>query len=312
MVSRTGFTGDLGYELWMEPQDAERVWDALMEAGRTRAMRPVGSRALNMARIEAGFLLPNVDFVSAAHTFTSARERSPLELGLGWLVDFEKGHFTGRRALLAERRARTAAAARRARHRGHQAGAQCAAVQRACAAAGDRQRDLGDLVAHLQAQPGAGDGGCAASSASADALGGDLPQPRAGLGAAHGARRGWSSDPSSRPSAAAPRRRGISEHEAPRDDRHPAKPHASGRGSTPTATPQIVIEGVTKSYGGFTAVDNVSLNIYKGEMFALVGCLRLRQDDAAAHAGRLRRPEQRPHPHRWRGDERRAAASSGP
>jgi aminomethyltransferase len=102
MVSRTGFTGDLGYELWMPPAEAEAVWDALMAAGRNRALRPVGSRALNMARIEAGFLLPNVDFVSAAHTLYPGTERSPLELGLAWLVDFGKGHFTGRRALLAE------------------------------------------------------------------------------------------------------------------------------------------------------------------------------------------------------------------
>jgi aminomethyltransferase len=102
MVSRTGFTGDLGYELWMRPADAEAVWDTLMEVGSTRALRPVGSRALNLARIEAGFLMPNVDFVSAAHTLHVCTERSPLELGLAWLVDFGKGHFTGRRALLAE------------------------------------------------------------------------------------------------------------------------------------------------------------------------------------------------------------------
>jgi aminomethyltransferase len=102
MVSRTGFTGDLGYELWMQPQDAEPVWDALMEQGSTRAVRPIGSKALNMARIEAGFVLPNWDFVSAAHTLYLGTERSPIELGLAWLVDFNKGHFTGRRALLAE------------------------------------------------------------------------------------------------------------------------------------------------------------------------------------------------------------------
>lgn len=104
MVSRTGFTGDLGYEIWMRPADAERVWDGLMEAGRDRALRPIGSRALNIARIEAGFLLPNVDFVSAEHTLRVGAERSPLELGLEWLVDFQKGHFTGRRALLEEKR----------------------------------------------------------------------------------------------------------------------------------------------------------------------------------------------------------------
>ena len=105
MVSRTGFTGDLGYELWMQPAEAERVWDALMDAGSTRGIRPIGSRALNIARIEAGFLLPNLDFISAAHTLRIGTERSPLELGLGWLVDFGKGHFTGRRALLEEQRA---------------------------------------------------------------------------------------------------------------------------------------------------------------------------------------------------------------
>src|SRR5580693_1395932 len=101
-VSRTGFTGDLGYELWMEPEAAEAVWDALMEAGRSRGIRAIGSQALNVARIEAGFLLPNVDFVSAEHTIRTGRDRSPLELGLAWLVDFKKGHFTGRRALLKE------------------------------------------------------------------------------------------------------------------------------------------------------------------------------------------------------------------
>lgn len=104
MVSRTGFTGDLGYELWMRPEDAEGVWDALMEAGHECAIRPIGSRALNMARIEAGFLLPNVDFVSSERTLRVGTERSPIELGLGWLVDFDKGHFTGRRALLEEQR----------------------------------------------------------------------------------------------------------------------------------------------------------------------------------------------------------------
>jgi aminomethyltransferase len=102
-VSRTGFTGDLGYELWMAPQSAEAVWDRLMAAGRSRGIRAIGSQALNIARIEAGFVMPNIDFVSAEHTIRTGRDRSPLELGLAWLVDFEKGHFTGRRALLAER-----------------------------------------------------------------------------------------------------------------------------------------------------------------------------------------------------------------
>jgi aminomethyltransferase len=102
MCSRTGFTGDLGYELWMQLDHAESVWDGLIAAGRSRGIRPIGSKALNVARIEAGFIMPNVDFVSAERTIHTGRARSPLELGLGWLVDFKKGHFTGRRALLAE------------------------------------------------------------------------------------------------------------------------------------------------------------------------------------------------------------------
>jgi aminomethyltransferase len=103
-ASRTGFTGDLGYEVWMAPEAAEPVWDLLMAAGRSRGIRPIGSQALNLVRLEAGFLSPNVDFVSAEHTIRTGRDRSPLELGLSWLVDFEKGHFNGRRALLAEHR----------------------------------------------------------------------------------------------------------------------------------------------------------------------------------------------------------------
>lgn len=103
-VSRTGFTGDLGYELWVPPHQAVPLWDALMAAGRSRGIRPIGSAALNLARIEAGFLAPNVDFVSAEHTLRVGRARSPFELGLGWLVDFKKGHFNGRRALLEEQR----------------------------------------------------------------------------------------------------------------------------------------------------------------------------------------------------------------
>ena len=103
LASRTGFTGDLGYELWMRPDHALGVWDELMSVGRTRGIRPIGSQALNIARIEAGFLLPNVDFVSAEHTVRVGRDRTPLELGLGWLVDFDKPHFNGRRALLTQR-----------------------------------------------------------------------------------------------------------------------------------------------------------------------------------------------------------------
>lgn len=103
LVSRTGFTGDLGYELWLEPDAALDIWDTLMEAGRVFGITPMGSAALDMTRIEAGFIQANVDFLAGGRAVRRGRLRSPLELGLDWLVDFDKGHFNGRRALLAER-----------------------------------------------------------------------------------------------------------------------------------------------------------------------------------------------------------------
>ena len=103
MVSRTGFTGDLGYEVWVAPAHAEALWDALFAAGRNHLIRPMGSAALELARIEAGFIQAGVDFVPAEQVVRHGRARSPFELGLGWLVDFDKGHFTGRSALLRER-----------------------------------------------------------------------------------------------------------------------------------------------------------------------------------------------------------------
>jgi aminomethyltransferase len=103
MVSRTGFTGDLGYELWIAPEGALALWDGLMAAGATRGIRAIGYRALEMARIEAGFILPNVDFISAAHTIRLNRETTPFEMGLDWVVALDKGHFNGRRALVEEK-----------------------------------------------------------------------------------------------------------------------------------------------------------------------------------------------------------------
>ena len=103
MVSRTGFTGDLGYELWTAPQHARALWDTLIASGQGRGIRPIGYGALEMARIEAGLLLPDSEFVNAEYTLRTNRGRTPLELGMDWLVDFEKGHFTGRRALLKQK-----------------------------------------------------------------------------------------------------------------------------------------------------------------------------------------------------------------
>ena len=103
MVSRTGFTGDLGYEVWMEPNLGEIFWDALFDAGKLYGIRAIGSSALDMLRIEAGFLQAGVDFVPADEAIRSGRSRSPFELGLGWLVSFDKPVFNGRKALLKER-----------------------------------------------------------------------------------------------------------------------------------------------------------------------------------------------------------------
>ena len=104
MISRTGFTGDLGYELWIDPQNAGDLWDALFEAGKLHGIRPIGTIALNMARIEAGYLAAYEDFLPADETVRSGRSRSPFELGLEWLVDFKKPVFNGRRALAEEQR----------------------------------------------------------------------------------------------------------------------------------------------------------------------------------------------------------------
>jgi aminomethyltransferase len=101
-VSRTGFTGDLGYEVWMGPDQALAVWDHLFAAGRVYGLRAIGSDALNLARIEAGFIITNMDFIPAHQALREDRPRSPLEMGLGWMIDWDKGHFTGRRALVAQ------------------------------------------------------------------------------------------------------------------------------------------------------------------------------------------------------------------
>ena len=101
MISRTGFTGDLGYELWVAPDRALALWDHLMEAGAPHGLRPVGTEAMNIARIEAGFLVAGIDFVPAEQALRPGRARLPDELGLGWMVDRDRAPFNGRAAILA-------------------------------------------------------------------------------------------------------------------------------------------------------------------------------------------------------------------
>lgn len=104
VISRTGFTGDLGYEAWLPPHVAERFWDDLFAAGRLTGIRAIGGDALELARIEAGYLMADVDFLPADAAVRPGRTRSPLELGMDWLVDFGKPMFNGRRALAEELR----------------------------------------------------------------------------------------------------------------------------------------------------------------------------------------------------------------
>ena len=103
LVSRTGFTGDLGYELWIAPELALDLWDALYAAGDNYGIHPYGETATNMARLEAGFIMPDIEFNEALKTVNFHHDQTPFELNLGWLVDFKKPHFNGRRALLEER-----------------------------------------------------------------------------------------------------------------------------------------------------------------------------------------------------------------
>ena len=101
-VSRTGFTGDLGYELWMDPDDAYAVWEELVTAGHLYGMKPIATEALDIARVEAGFIQAGRDFMPASETVRAHQTRSPFELGLDWLVDLTKVNFTGKRALAQE------------------------------------------------------------------------------------------------------------------------------------------------------------------------------------------------------------------
>jgi len=103
-ISRTGYTGDLGYELWIAPQHAEFLWDAVVEGGRRYGLLPAGIAALDIARIEAGLLLIEVDYVSSRKALTENRKSSPYEAGLGWTVSQDKGPFIGRSALRSEQR----------------------------------------------------------------------------------------------------------------------------------------------------------------------------------------------------------------
>src|SRR6476660_6556663 len=107
-ISRTGYTGDLGFELWVGAERATDLWDALIEAGTPYGITPAGIWALDLARIEAGLVMLDVDYFSAHRAVIEDQKSSPFELNLGWTVSADKGPYNGRRALRAEKAAGSA------------------------------------------------------------------------------------------------------------------------------------------------------------------------------------------------------------
>jgi aminomethyltransferase len=103
-ISRTGYTGDLGYEIWVASDDAIKVWDSLIKGGRAFDVHPTGMLALDVARVEAGLLLIDVDFNSSKKALVDEQKYSPFEMGLGRLVNLDKNRFVGQAALIAEQK----------------------------------------------------------------------------------------------------------------------------------------------------------------------------------------------------------------
>jgi aminomethyltransferase len=106
-ISRTGYSGDLGYEIWTNHKNALDLWDILMSSGSTHGITPAGLNALDMARIEASLILLDVDYISSRHALIESRKSSPYELNLGWAVKMEKQDFIGKSALMREKKTKT-------------------------------------------------------------------------------------------------------------------------------------------------------------------------------------------------------------
>jgi aminomethyltransferase len=104
VITRTGYTGDLGYELWVANEQAAALWDALFEAGRPHGLLPMGLDALDVARVEAGFLLGGVDYTSARRAPIERQKSTPFELGFEWMVELEREPFVGQAALARAKR----------------------------------------------------------------------------------------------------------------------------------------------------------------------------------------------------------------
>lgn len=104
VITRTGYTGDLGYEIWVHNEHAVGLWDALMHAGRDYGMQPAGLDALDVTRIEAGFIMNGVDYFSANHCLIESRMSTPYETGLGWTVNLDREPFIGQSPLQEEKK----------------------------------------------------------------------------------------------------------------------------------------------------------------------------------------------------------------
>lgn len=102
-ITRTGYTGDLGYEIWVDSDRATKLWDALMSSGKNYGIRPAGLDALDMTRIEAGFIMLHVDYFSSTKVILDRRKSSPFEIGLGWTVNLDRDPFVGQQALIEEK-----------------------------------------------------------------------------------------------------------------------------------------------------------------------------------------------------------------
>ncbi len=102
-LTRTGYTGDLGYELWVDNEHALALWDAVTEAGGPYGLEPAGLDALDNTRVEAGFIMNGVDYYSSNQCVIEARKSTPYEIGLGWTVNLDRDPFNGQAALRAER-----------------------------------------------------------------------------------------------------------------------------------------------------------------------------------------------------------------
>lgn len=103
IITRTGYTGDLGFEIWVDADDAVRLWDAVIDAGKPFGAMPAGLDAMDVTRVEAGFIMNGVDYHSANHCLIESRKSTPYEAGLGWTVHLNREPFNGQAALVAEK-----------------------------------------------------------------------------------------------------------------------------------------------------------------------------------------------------------------